>query len=87
MARNKNQPLVIQNILESRESFSSLLKFHHTTINDKIGVLKVVNDISHRGLEEHLESLKQKNANEDNPNIGVSYSRLNKCLCSDFFCS
>jgi hypothetical protein len=41
------------------ESFTSLLFFHHTSLKDKISALRVINELSSKVLEGHLQSLKE----------------------------
>jgi hypothetical protein len=39
------------------ESFTSLLSFHHTSLKDKISALRVINELSSKVLDGHLQSL------------------------------
>jgi hypothetical protein len=41
------------------ESFTSLVSFHHTSLKDRISALRVINELSSKVLERHLQSLKE----------------------------
>jgi hypothetical protein len=45
--RSKNKP----------ESFNSLISFHHASLNDKIRALRVINELSSKVLDDHLQSI------------------------------
>jgi hypothetical protein len=53
----KHRKATIYRSNNKSESFTSLLSFHHTSLKDKISALRVINELSSKVLDGHLQSL------------------------------
>jgi hypothetical protein len=58
--REKDDDFALRRMNEEQESFSSLLSYHLTKLQDKINALKVINNTSLDALENYLDLQKQK---------------------------
>src|SRR6187200_403401 len=53
----KHRKATIYRSNNKSEPFTSLLSFHHTSLKDKISALRVINELSSKVLDGHLQSL------------------------------
>jgi hypothetical protein len=58
MIKHRNAPIYRSN--DKSESFTSLLTFYHTSLKDKIRALRVINELSSKVLDGHLQSLNEE---------------------------
>jgi hypothetical protein len=58
MIKHRNAPIYRSN--DKSESFTSLLTFYHTSLKDKIRALRVINELSSKVLDDHLQSLNEE---------------------------